>query len=779
MVGLFSKLSSAFKSTSSSTESHGAPSSTASSRHSAHIRHSIRGLPISNPVPTVDIVPGSMFVLPPRAAPRPPSGVPHSHMSVNDSHRPSSSVEDSEKGAHSSSAFSQVRTHLSTNPSSGDNPWNPEDDEDMCDPDGIFSNGGFRDQSTPIDSLIAQPSLSLGAVGGSTPTQRKRKPSSRTIDSATSSPGTYRPSPRRASRRTSLHSTPSSGDEMQTDDPIRPPHFSAISEYSDEDNDSEHDEHSGSSSPQYRDFNFHVADRQETTSEFSHLTWRPLEFRPEIKGLYSITVFADGTHLLTPVLNIPETEHDARHGGMHSAEDYHKMRITQTTYPGRDFDLRTFLPPSTHPPPIPPRTTGQNHGRCDEEPATQKMTGSDQMADIAAVPPSMRLPADPEADQQRYWDVPQLTRIDLGSPSVSRKTWVTGSIAGEGAYGRVYHVLHVATRTEQAMKVVYVQSKIRSFLAEGLANELRVLKRFADMRTTCPTAFVTFPSFVEDQFAWYSPKTGFLHILMDFCPGGDLHQYIQKLDSDSLQLAAAEMICGIEFLHSLNIVHHDIKPENILVDKGGHCLITDFGGAKFMTEGKIKRKGHIICTTNFAAPELLECTAHYTGAVDWWSLGVTIFSLAVGQPLFSDKPDDTKREQRSAQQRLQSYFHPSGCERYLYEMLSKLLVYDPADRWTGARLRRCHPYFSNLKYHWEALNRRELIPPIRHVQRRAGRAHGFTLDVRKPDRSVSGPHVSFLEKLSHDGYRLASLDVYDVEHEHEMITGSSSPLNQL
>lgn len=93
---------------------------------------------------------------------------------------------------------------------------------------------------------------------------------------------------------------------------------------------------------------------------------------------------------------------------------------------------------------------------------------------------------------------------------------------------------------------------------------------------------------------------------------------------------------AIESLHSLGIVHHDIKPENILVDADGHCVLTDFGGSKFLSETrKIQphASGHVVATLPYAAPEILEdtVTEEYDESIDWWSLGSTILTLLTGE----------------------------------------------------------------------------------------------------------------------------------------------------
>lgn len=79
---------------------------------------------------------------------------------------------------------------------------------------------------------------------------------------------------------------------------------------------------------------------------------------------------------------------------------------------------------------------------------------------------------------------------------------------------------------------------------------------------------------------------------------------------------ACEIVLALEYLHGLNIVYRDLKPENLLLDKDGHLKITDFGFAK-----KLKDRTWTLCgTPEYLAPEIIQSKGH-NKAVDWWALG--------------------------------------------------------------------------------------------------------------------------------------------------------------
>ena len=88
---------------------------------------------------------------------------------------------------------------------------------------------------------------------------------------------------------------------------------------------------------------------------------------------------------------------------------------------------------------------------------------------------------------------------------------------------------------------------------------------------------------------------------------------------------AAEITLAIEYLHKLNIVYRDLKPENLLLDHNGHIKIADFGFAKLVTD----RTWTLCGTPEYLAPEIIQSKGH-TKAVDWWALGILIFEMLAG-----------------------------------------------------------------------------------------------------------------------------------------------------
>eukprot|EP01083_Nonionella_stella_P132000 401293_1 len=155
--------------------------------------------------------------------------------------------------------------------------------------------------------------------------------------------------------------------------------------------------------------------------------------------------------------------------------------------------------------------------------------------------------------------------------------------------------------------------------------------------------------------------------------GGDLRSYLNKvgkLSEDAVRIYAAQLLLGLEHIHSCKVVYRDLKPENILIDEKGHLVIADFGLSDRLRKSRKNEKlAGRTGTRKYMAPEQLN-RQHYNQSVDFWALGILICEMLTGLRPF--------RQPEECLEYKPSYRQPISPEAT--SLLDGLLTFSPRER---------------------------------------------------------------------------------------------------
>ncbi|CAF3093603.1 unnamed protein product [Rotaria socialis] len=186
---------------------------------------------------------------------------------------------------------------------------------------------------------------------------------------------------------------------------------------------------------------------------------------------------------------------------------------------------------------------------------------------------------------------------------------------GSGAAGDVDLALDTKTNTKIAIKRMLWSKQPRK---ELIVSEIRVMK---DCR---------FRSIVNFLDCYLRPNE--LWIVMEYMNGGQLTQMVEQTILDEGQMAAVTKECleALQFLHSKNIIHRDVKSDNVLVGFDGSVKLTDFGFCAQLANTESLRTT-MVGTPYWMSPEVIK-KLKYDRKVDIWSLGILMIEMIDGSP---------------------------------------------------------------------------------------------------------------------------------------------------
>lgn len=208
---------------------------------------------------------------------------------------------------------------------------------------------------------------------------------------------------------------------------------------------------------------------------------------------------------------------------------------------------------------------------------------------------------------------------------------------GKGGMGRVYKAIDTEINENVAIKLLNPEISADEKTIERFRNELKAARKISH-KNVCRMYHLS------------KDEEGTQYITMEFVPGEDLKSTIARVGQLSIgkTISIAKQVCeGLSEAHHLGVIHRDLKPQNIMVDREGNARIMDFGIARTLKKKGITDAGVIIGTPEYMSPEQVD-EKEVDARSDIYSLGVILYEMVTGRvPFEGDKPLSIALKQKS------------------------------------------------------------------------------------------------------------------------------------
>ncbi|XDA71547.1 hypothetical protein R6Z07F_001899 [Ovis aries] len=241
---------------------------------------------------------------------------------------------------------------------------------------------------------------------------------------------------------------------------------------------------------------------------------------------------------------------------------------------------------------------------------------------------------------------------------------------GKGNFAVVKLARHRVTKTQVAIKIID-KARLDSSNLEKIYREVQIMK------------LLNHPHIIK--LYQVMETKDMLYIVTEFAKNGEMFDYLTSnghLSESEARKKFWQILSAVEYCHSHNIVHRDLKTENLLLDDNMDIKLADFGFGNFYNSGEPLSTW---CgSPPYAAPEVFEGKEYEGPQLDIWSLGVVLYVLVCGSLPF-DGPNLPALRQRVLEGRFRiPFFMSRDCET----LIRRMLVVEPAKRITIAQIRQ-------------------------------------------------------------------------------------------
>lgn len=215
--------------------------------------------------------------------------------------------------------------------------------------------------------------------------------------------------------------------------------------------------------------------------------------------------------------------------------------------------------------------------------------------------------------------------------------YILNDYIGKGSIGKVYTVYNKLDKQIYAMKMFDKNKMLK----------MKKIKRIMTEREILSTTYHPFIIHMINTFQTDDK----IYFVMEYCSKGNLYKLLKRQPNHILmekdgRFYLAEILIGLEYLHSQGYIYRDLKPENILISNEGHIKLADFDLSKaaikvtidVLKNGFTKIKpvintNSLVGTMEYLSPEIIKGYG-YSSEVDWWTYGVLMYEMFIGYTPF-------------------------------------------------------------------------------------------------------------------------------------------------
>jgi len=259
------------------------------------------------------------------------------------------------------------------------------------------------------------------------------------------------------------------------------------------------------------------------------------------------------------------------------------------------------------------------------------------------------------------------------------KKYLKGKFLGKGGFAKCYEIKSLHNKKTYAAKIVSKQNLIKQSAKIKLKSEIKIHKSLFHNN------IVKFEHVFEDSQNVY--------ILLELCHNNTLNEMLKKrkvITELETKYFLDQILKGVKFMHKNKVIHRDLKLGNLFLNEKMELKIGDFGLATALKyEGERK---HTVCgTPNYIAPEILVGKEGHSFEVDFWAIGVIVYTLLIGKPPY--ETNEVKETYKRIQENIFSFPNDIFVSEVAKDFIRKTLITNPSQRLNLENM-QLHPFIT-------------------------------------------------------------------------------------